>query len=86
MNRPYKVTPLPDFKIEVSYPDGTTGQIDMSESVQSGVFTSLADEAFFNTVHIGEFGQIAWSEDLEICADSAYREIKGKISSEVQHA
>ena len=80
------MTPLPDYKVEVSYPDGTTGQIDMSDSVRSGVFCSLSDHAFFNTVHIGEFGQIAWSEDLEICSDAAYREITGAISSEVQHA
>jgi hypothetical protein len=44
----------------------------------------LQDEAFFKTVHVGKFGQIAWSEDIEICSDAAYLEITGK--KELLHA
>lgn len=62
------------------------GVIDLAGDVGRGVFTPLADEAFFRTVHIGHFGQIAWSEDIEICPDAAYREITGKTATEVAHA
>jgi len=84
MKRPNRVTALPGYRIEVAYPDGTAGVIDMSGSVGKGVFLPLQDEAFFKTVHIGNFGQIAWSEDLEICSDAAYLEITGK--TELLHA
>jgi hypothetical protein len=84
MKRPNRVTALPGYRIEVAYPDGTTGVIDLSGSVGKGVFLPLQDEAFFKTVHIGKFGQIAWSEDLEICSDAAYLEITGK--TELLHA
>lgn len=84
MKRPNHVTALPGYRIEVSYPDGTTGVIDLSGSVGKGVFLPLQDEAFFKTVHIGKFGQIAWSEDIEICSDAAYLEITGK--TELLHA
>jgi len=84
MKRPNHVIALPDYRLEISYPDGMTGVIDLSDSVGKGVFAPLQDEAFFKTVHVGKFGQIAWSEDIEICSDAAYREITGK--KELAHA
>ena len=84
MKRPNQVIALPDYRLEISYPDGMTGVIDLSDSVGKGVFTPLQDEAFFKTVHVGQFGQIAWSEDIEICSDAAYLEIAGK--KELLHA
>jgi hypothetical protein len=85
MLRPAKIEPLAGYRIRLTYPDGTEGVIDLSGDVGRGVFAPLADEAFFRTVHIGQYGQIAWSEDIEICADSAYEEITGK-PAEASHA
>lgn len=75
MKRPVKVEALSGFRLRVAYPDGVEGVIDLSTDVGRGVFAPLAEEAFFRTVHIGQFGQIAWSEDIEICPDAAYQEI-----------
>lgn len=75
MKRPIKVEALSGFRLRVAYPDGVEGVIDLSADVGRGVFTPLADDTFFRTVHIGQFGQIAWSEDIEICPDAAYQEI-----------
>lgn len=75
MKRPIKVQALSEFRLFIVYPDGIEGTIDLSADVGQGVFTPLSDEAFFRTVHIGKFGQIAWSEDIEICPDAAYLEI-----------
>ena len=86
MNRPTKVEALSDFRIRVAYPDGTEGVIDLSGDVGHGVFTPLADEAFFRTVHVGQFGQIAWSEDIEICPDAAYQEIASHLATAAAHA
>jgi len=86
MKRPTKVEALPEFRLRVAYPDGVEGVIDLAADVGRGVFTPLADEAFFRTVHIGQFGQIAWSEDLEICADAAYHEIAHSAATEAAHA
>ena len=86
MIRPNRVDALPGFQIRVAYPDGVEGVIDLSKDVGRGVFTPLADPAFFKTVHIGRFGQIAWSEDIELCPDAAYDEIKGRTPAGVLHA
>ena len=86
MKRPAKVVPLPGYKLEISFPDGVSGIIDLSGSVGHGVFDALRDDAFFNSVHIGEYGQIAWSDEIEICSDAAYLEITGKYSRQLAHA
>ncbi|MGI8602458.1 MAG: DUF2442 domain-containing protein [Verrucomicrobiales bacterium] len=86
MKRPTKVEALSGFRIRVTYPDGAEGVIDLSADVDRGVFAPLSDEAFFQTVHIGRYGQIAWSEDIEICPDAAYQEITGRTPTEVIHA
>ena len=74
------------FRIRVAYPDGTEGVIDLSGDVGRGVFMPLADEALFRTVHLGQFGQIAWSEDIEICPDAAYYDITRNPATEPLHA
>ena len=86
MNRPNKIEALSGYRLSVAYPDGTAGVIDLSADVGRGVFAPLADEEFFQTVHIGRFGQIAWSEDIEICPDAAYQEITSGRATEATHA
>lgn len=86
MRRPAKVEAISVFRLRLKYPDGVEGVIDLSREVGHGVFAPLADEAFFRTVHIGQFGQIAWSEEIEICPDAAYREITGKSAKQTVHA
>ena len=86
MIRPVNVAALPGHKIKISYADGVIGVIDLSDSVGRGVFAPLQDEAFFKQVHLGDHGQIAWSEEIEICPDAAYLEITGKIPHEPVHA
>ena len=86
MKRPTKVEALPKFRLRVAYPDGVEGVIDLATDMGRGFFMPLADEAFFRTVHIWQFGQIAWSEDLEICPDAAYLEITHSAATEAAHA
>jgi hypothetical protein len=76
--RPIKVEALPQYGLRITFADGAQGVVDLSDDVGQGVFGPLKDETFFRTVHIGDHGQIAWSDEIEICADAAYREITGK--------
>jgi hypothetical protein len=85
MIRPTQVEALPGYRIHLRYADGAEGVIDLSANVGRGVFAALSDEAFFRTVHLGQYGQIAWSEDIEICPDAAYEEITGQ-PAEASHA
>ena len=86
MIRPVKVTALTGFRIRLDYAEGVTGTIDLSDLVGRGVFAPLQDEAFFKKVHLGDHGQIAWTDEIEICPDAAYLEITGSLSHEPGHA
>jgi hypothetical protein len=86
MNKPTNVEPLPNYQLKVTYSDGVIGIIDLAADVGRGVFKPLADETFFKTVHIGEFGQIAWNETIEICSDASYEEIARGNRVEASHA
>ena len=86
MKRPVRVSPLPGDRISVVFSDGLEGVIDMSSSIGRGVFAPLADPQVFAGVHIGDHGQIAWSEEMEICPDAAYLEALGQKSHEPVHA
>ena len=86
MIRPNKVEALSGFRIHLTYNDGTAGIVDLSADVGHGVFAPLADEAFFQTVHTSSYGQIAWSEEIDICPDTAYQEIVAGMKTEMAHA
>ena len=86
MVRPVKVEPLSEYRLRVRYADGVEGVIDLSDQVGYGVFAPLRDEALFRTAHIGDRGQIAWSDELDICPDSAYLEITGKAPARAKNA
>jgi hypothetical protein len=73
MIRPVNVAALPGYKIRAGYADGVTGIVDLSDSVGRGVFAPLKDEAFFQKVHLGDHGQIAWTDEIEICPDATYQ-------------
>ena len=80
------VTARSGYRLFLTYADGTSGEIDLSQDVGKGVFSALRDTRFFETVHIGSHRQIQWTEDLEICPEAAYQGLKNRISTEVFHA
>jgi hypothetical protein len=67
----------------VRYEEGGEGEIDLSRFAGKGVFSVWADRAFFETVHVSPHGSIAWSDEVELCADSLYLELTGKKSEDL---
>lgn len=72
------VTPRSGYKLFLEYDDGVTGEVDLSHLAGRGVFAAWNDLAVFETVSIGEHGEVRWTDDLEVCADSLYLKISGK--------
>jgi hypothetical protein len=73
-----EVRALPGQKIWVRYEDGVEGEVDLSRFAGKGVFSAWTDRAFSETVHVSPHGSIAWSDEVELCADSTYLELTGK--------
>lgn len=72
--------------MSIVFTDGTEGVIDMSDCVGRGVFAPLSDPQVFANVYVGDHGQIAWSQEMEVCPDAAYREAAKHGSRGVVHA
>lgn len=73
-----EVKAKPNYRLWLRYEDGVEGEIDLSSELGKGVFAYWNDPKNFEKVYIGESGQISWSDELDICPDSAYLDITGK--------
>ena len=83
MFKPIEVKALQDYKLWVKYADGAEGEVDLSHLVGKGVFALWNDYAAFEKVYIGSHGEIAWSDEIDICPDKVYGDITGKTPEEL---
>ncbi len=79
------VKPLDSYAIYVRFSDGTQGTVDLSHLAHKGVFRQWDTNNLFSAVHIDNFGAIAWNEDIDICPDSVWLQLKGISFEEWQH-
>lgn len=83
MPTPVKVKPLDHYQIWIMYSDGVEGVVDLSYLVGDGVFALWNDYAEFQKVHIGPSGEIAWSEQIDLCSDAIYLKLTGKQPEDI---
>ena len=65
-------------------PGAVEGELDVSHLAGRGVFKMWDDYGTFEQVHIGEHGQIAWDDAVDICPDAAHLEITGLTLDEAR--
>ena len=83
MNRPTAVDPRENYRIWISYTDGSSGEVDLSDLAGRGVFALWDEPEHFEAVFITPDGGIAWGEDIELCPDAIYMQLTGKTVEEV---
>jgi len=68
---------LEAYKLLLSFEDGVTGKIDLSEKIGRGVFQALENIENFRQVRISSDGRsLQWLNEIDLCADSLYLEIR----------
>ncbi|MDZ4657245.1 MAG: DUF2442 domain-containing protein [Bythopirellula sp.] len=77
------VRPLADYCVHLAYDDGVSGQVDLSHLTGKGVFSAWHDLTFFKQVTIGEFGELSWGSDIELCPDALYLQLTGKAAEQI---
>jgi hypothetical protein len=73
-----EVAALADYRLSVSFMDGTSGIVDMSALVVSptaGVFAQLKDQVLFAQVTI-EHGAVVWPGELDLAPDAMHAAIR----------
>jgi len=78
-----QIKALPNYRLWVKYLDGTEGEVDLSYLVGKGVFSLWKNHDNFKKVYIGSSGQIAWSDQIDLCPDAIYMKITKKTPEEV---
>lgn len=76
-----QVRHLGEYRLELSFTDGTKGELDFKERVvgRGGVFTPLEDIDFFRRVQVDpEVGTIVWPNEVDFCPDVLYSLVTGK--------
>lgn len=75
---PVLVKSLGKYKIWLKYADKTEGVVDLSNLAGKGVFGIWENGSCFENVFIDPISNaIAWNEELDLCPDNLYLEIKG---------
>jgi Protein of unknown function (DUF2442) len=76
-----QVRHLGGYRLEMSFTDGTNGEIDFEDRVvgRGGVFSPLEDIVFFSQVKVDpEAGTIVWPNGVDLCPDVLYSLATGK--------
>jgi hypothetical protein len=64
-----------EYRLELSFTDGTTSEIDLRGRIagRGGVFLPLQDLEFFRQVQVDpEAGTIVWPNGVDFCPDIVY--------------
>lgn len=78
MPKPLAVKAISAYVLWLRYSDGVSGEVDLAEFAGRGVFKLWGDYSAFERVHIGEHGQIAWTDEIDMCSDAMYLRLTGK--------
>lgn len=78
-----KAKPLQNYRLELTFDDGVSGTIDLSDLVGKGVFALWCDRNAFEKVQIGPSGELVWDDKVDLCPDSLYLKVTGKKPEEL---
>lgn len=70
------------YKLWLRYSDGTEGEIDLSDMANTDLFADWQKPGAFEQVEIGEYGEVHWTEDASLCADSLYLDLTDQTFEE----
>jgi len=76
------------YSIWVRFDDGTAGEVDLSDSAETGgIFSAWSDSGYWRSAHIvPDTGAVAWGNDsdVDVCPHSLYLDLTGKSFDELR--
>ena len=67
--------PQEEFHLWLRYSDGVEGVVDLSDVAHSELFKAWNQPGVFEQVEIGEYGEVYWTPNANLCPDSLYIEL-----------
>ena len=77
------VEPRGKYRLWLRYSDGSEGEVDLSDKAGKGVFQAWDGEPGFDSVRLGEHGEVVWGTEVDLCGDALYFKLTGKRPEEV---
>jgi hypothetical protein len=71
------------FSVEVAFEDGVGGIVDLGDLAGRGVFSEWLKDGVFESVKVTSSGALEWPGELDLCADSIYLRLTGKVPEEL---
>ncbi|MBM3888826.1 MAG: DUF2442 domain-containing protein [Verrucomicrobia bacterium] len=78
MHRITQVEVLAGYRLNLTFVDGTSGIVDLSDLTGRGVFALWNDREAFRKVKIGDTGELVWSDQVDLCPDALYLRLTGR--------
>ena len=72
-----------EWKLHLTFADGTAGRVDLGDLVGKGVFALWNDRSAFESVRIGELGELCWGDQIDLCPDAMYLRVTGKQPEDI---
>lgn len=86
MDQPFGVDPvkdvvevryLHDYTVWLRFEDGTSGEVDLRDSLRGPVFEPLRNTEYFKQVSVdAEIGTIVWPNGADIAPETLYRRVR----------
>ena len=83
MYKVIEVTPQDGYRLALAFDNGERGIVDLAPLAGKGVFTAWSNPEVFRAVQIGPLGELAWSDEIDLCPDVLYLEVMGKQPEEI---
>jgi hypothetical protein len=75
MPRITSVRPLEDYRLSITFDDGTKGVIPLRDRLFGPVFEPLREADMFQQVFVDEFGAVAWPNGADLAPDALYERL-----------
>ncbi|MGM8930218.1 DUF2442 domain-containing protein [Salinicola halophyticus] len=76
MHRVTQVEALPDYRLRVTFNDGSEGIVSLADRLFGPMFEPLKDSSFFAQASVDEFGAVCWPNQADLAPDALYRRVK----------
>jgi hypothetical protein len=77
------VEALEKYRLAITFEDGTSGAVDLSDLAGKGVFALWDNCEVYRAVQIGDTGELVWAGRVDLCPDSLYLRLTGKAPEDV---
>ena len=72
MHRVIKVEAKPEYVLELTFDDGTCGEVCIADRLFGPMFEPLKDPNYFARVKVDEFGAVCWPNEADLAPDALY--------------